>query len=132
MMNKTLIQEERNCIPFSNTHGPAKMLLNPKHITWLFRMNVALHKGELTACVKKKKYNSFEKAEETRQARGQKNKVVYPCPFCFHWHIGKDEDTELREYPFEIPTEFIQGMGFHPKQEQAIIAVAGIFREVLQ
>lgn len=108
-------------IPFINSHVHPKSVVDQNYVTFLKRMNFALHVGEYKACFHKKKYAGLSSAQRTIHRRGQTNKVVYPCPFCFEWHIGRNRDEVLDLYPFEITKNMVYNINIKQRYRPGLI-----------
>lgn len=117
-------------IQFINSNPKLKSIINKTCVKLIFRMNLALHKGKLNACIGKKGYNSYYHALRTIEKRDQKGKVIYPCPHCFTWHIGTDEDNELIDFPFEITDNMVLGMNFKSEYESGLLDFLDTLREL--
>lgn len=102
-------------IPFINSNAPKIDGADPEHIKWLLRMNMALYEGQYQSCFRKKKYASPEKAQKRIYERHQLNKVIYPCPHCNFWHIGRNRDDIINNYEFKVTRLMVLNINYRKK-----------------
>jgi hypothetical protein len=78
------------------------------------RSNMAYVMGELRSCSAKSRFTTYNIAvkigSEMNRSKICNHKVVpYFCPFCGKWHIGKNCDKKIHNYPIRLDKKVMKG-----------------------